>query len=85
MVKAKCKETGTFVAIKQMENVNKSVFSLRMAIREIGILNSLTKMNQNKYSTKLYATRVFKDDNKLEVFLVLEFLQTDLKSILMNP
>ena len=51
-----------------------------MALREVSILIQLTKMEHNKYTTKLVNARAYKrDQSVLDVFLVLEYLPTDLK------
>lgn len=57
-----------------------------MIIREVSILHRLTNMQDNEFSIKLYGTRLFKDDNnKIELFLILEHMPSDLKSILADP
>ena len=69
-----------------MQHVNRTCFTLRMAIREINILSCLTKMSQNKYTTHLYEVRHFKNaQDQMEVFLVLEYLPSDLKTIFLRP
>lgn len=68
-----------------MPNVNKSMFSLRMAIREVCILEALTGMKGNKFTTKLLDKQIYENNGEQELFLVIEYLPSDLKSILVRP
>ena len=61
------------------------MFSLRMAIREVCILEALTGMKGNKFTTKLLDKQIYENNGEQELFLVIEYLPSDLKSILVRP
>lgn len=68
-----------------MLDCNKSMFSTRMAIREVAILETLTSMKDNKFTTKLFDKKIYEKDGKIELYLIIELLPSDLKSILQRP
>jgi len=52
-VSAKNRQTGQKVAIKLIDNIKKSIYSLRKVFREICIMRKLTNMNKNIFTIKL--------------------------------
>jgi mitogen-activated protein kinase 1/3 len=82
VVQAKHRKTGTPVAIKLIKNVFKSDYDAKKIIREIQILRQFTQMENNCFTTKIYDIIAPKTlDNLSYLFIVMDFMQTDMKKI----
>ena len=77
VVKANNYETGETVAIKLIKGINKTEYSLTHVIRELGIMYELTR-HDSIFTPKLYDAKIIDD----KIFIVMEYVQSDLKKIL---
>jgi hypothetical protein len=81
IVKAKNKETGKYVAIKQMVRIGQDILILKSIIREVYFLRKLSKLNLNLHTSVLQDVIAPDDFNYVEnpyLFLVLDFVEMDL-------
>lgn len=92
VVLARFKETGEIFAIKLIRNVFSSKYHCKKVLREIGILRRLSQLSANVYTSKLYdiiipASQQSELETFNDVFLVMEYVEFDLKSIIesQNP
>ena len=82
VVQAKQRSTGKVVAIKLIDNIFKSEYDSKKIVREVQIMRQLTQMEGNQFTTKLYDIITPKNlDNLTYIFIVMEYMQTDLKKI----
>lgn len=82
VVQAKQRKTGRIVAIKLINDIFKNEYDSKKIIREVQILRQFTQMPGNQFTTKILDIIAPKDLNNLTyIFLVLEFMQTDIKKI----
>ena len=75
-------------AIKLMTNVFEDIHHLKQLVREIHIMRKLSKNPNNIYTTKLHDVIVTngldedKKDVKEGLFLVMDFVESDIKKVL---
>jgi serine/threonine protein kinase len=82
VVQAKHRNTGKQVAIKLIDNVFKNEYDSKKIVREIQILRQFTQMPNNQFTTKIYDVITSKKIEDLSyIFIVLEFMQTDMKKV----
>ena len=85
VVQAKHRKTGQEVAIKLINNIFKNEYDSKKIVREIQILRQFTQMENNNYTTKIFDIITPKSihgmDNLNYIFIVIEFMQTDMKKI----
>ena len=82
VVQAKHRLTGTPVAIKLIKDIFKNEYDSKKIVREIQILRQFTQMENNCHTTKIYDIITPKNMENLDyIFIVMEFMQTDLKKI----
>ena len=83
-MKARCRDTGQFVAIKLIEDIFSDTDVARCVIREINILRKLSKMEGNIFTIKLIDVIVPTTEKRglstfKDLFLVMEYIEQDLK------
>ena len=86
VMEAKCKVTGERVAIKYVKNIYENEYDWVKTLREIQIMRKLSAIPGNRLTTKLidlFNPRK-QDSTKggLGIFIVMEYMQTDLKELL---
>ena len=82
VIQAKHRKTGKEVAIKLINNIFKNEYDSKKIVREIQILRQFTQMENNGFTTKIYDIITPKNlDNLDYIFIVMEFMQTDMKKI----
>jgi serine/threonine protein kinase len=81
VIKAKNRESGMYVAIKQIKNAYKESYTFLKILREVQILKEFSKMKSNIFTTKLLDMFVEGDS----IFLVMEYKSNDLKKLFSEP
>ena len=88
VVKAIHIETGHTVAIKFMKGLSDKTYRSRQLVSEIQLLRKLSSIPNNDFTTRLFdliVPDIKSDDDEVNcVILVLEFLELDLRSTLLN-
>mmetsp|Transcript_5094 Transcript_5094/g.8682 ORF Transcript_5094/g.8682 Transcript_5094/m.8682 type:complete len:238 (+) Transcript_5094:145-858(+) len=90
VVKVECRKTGEFRAIKHIDCVFQSFYDAKKVVREIQILRQFSSMRDHNCTTRLHDlilcdSRGTLPDTTLDfsgVFLVMEYVQSDLSKIL---
>lgn len=86
VVKARAKDTGDYFAIKLIKNVFHDMYHCKKVLREIMIMRQFSKMPKNVFTTKLHdvilpCTSVEDLKTFNEIFLVMDYIELDLKRI----
>ena len=97
VVKAKSRETGKVFAIKYIKDVQKDTIMARLVVRELMILRKLGDTNKSSFHTILHdiilpegVVLENREDGKIKVsfdqlthvFMVLEYIESDLKKLI---
>lgn len=87
VMKARHLKSGRIVAIKLMKNLFDSEYASKKLLSEIQILRKLTSDPDNVYSTQIYdiiapEIEVDSKDPVSHLFLVMEYVQSDLSKIM---
>ena len=82
VVKARHLKTGKTVAIKRIEDIFQNMYEGIKIVREVQIMRHLTQMKKNLYTVQLY--EIIPDEEMNSIFLVMEYVQSDLKKVLNN-
>ena len=82
VVKAIHRSTKQVCAIKCMSIDKNNDKAIRNIIRETQLLNELTLMENNNYTTKLYDVIMSKTADLQHVFIVMEFSESDISRVL---
>lgn len=80
MVKAIHRKSKKTVAIKQIDKIFGNVYDSIKLVREVQIMRHLTQMKNNKHTIQLYD--IITDQEMTNIFLVMEYVQSDFKNIL---
>ena len=74
---------GEIVAIKQLENYDRSFCSMRDTLREIFVLRKMSSISKNSYTNRLIDI-IFdvSDEKNKSIYLVLEYAQSDLRKLI---
>ena len=77
-----CKKTNQPVAIKYVKNIYENEYSITKVLREIQILKHLSSMPNNFYTVKLLDLMMqpSRDGSEMGLFIVMENVESDLKS-----
>jgi serine/threonine protein kinase len=81
IVKAKNRETGNIVAVKQMVKIGSDTLVLKSIIREVCMLRCFSKVSDNPHTSQLLDIIAPEDISKTEkpyLFLVMDFVEMDL-------
>jgi len=89
-IKARSKKSGSIITLKYLPEIFGSFYATKKAVREIKILKALSEIETNVFTPKLLDIIVPVsgsdgpgDLEKVDgLFLVFEFVQTDLKKVL---
>ena len=83
-MKAKSKVSGETVAIKFVNELGDCEYDWIKVIREIQIMDQLGRMPQNKFTVKLLDLVLVPPDenNQMGVFIVMEYMDLDIKKLL---
>lgn len=84
VVKAKDKKTGEIVAIKLIRDVYGNEYETIKVLREMQILRKLSDLDPNcNFVTRLLNAQIYEDgDQNTHLFIVLEYMESDLRAIL---
>ena len=82
VVKAIHRKSGKTVAIKRIQNAFSNLYNSIKTVREIQIMRHLTLMKNNNHTIQLY--EVITDEEMTSIFLVMEYMQSDLRCVLLK-
>ena len=76
--------TGQTVAIKLIKNVFESRSVIRYIVSEVQVMRQLSQMNNNFFTVKLLDLLLIPFECKENLFIVMEYLQSDLRKVLLS-
>ena len=80
VVQARHKNSGKTVAIKLLKDLFINKYETKKQLRELTILRQFSEMENNTFTNKILDVKVFRDLNIM--FMVLEYMETDLKRVM---
>ena len=76
--------TNQTVAIKLVKNIFRNLCQARAAVGEVQIMAQLSLMKNNSYTPKLIDLIQVHDKDGDHLFIVLEYMQSDLRKVLLT-
>ena len=81
VIKAQHKKSRLEVAIKKI-SVKGDDYEIKKLVREVSILRQLSASGYNHFVVRIYDLIIDEKDDKMTLFIVQEYLETDLKKLL---